>query len=396
MMGTFNLAMLGIAALLMLSVVANRISSVLRVPSLLVFIGIGMLAGSDGPGGLYFNNPSVVQMLGIVALSFILFAGGMETDFPSIKGHIAPALSLSTVGVVVTASIVAAAAHYGIGYSVPEGLLLGSILAATDAAAVFGQLRGRGIKLKEDVLGLVELESGSNDPMAVFLTLGAIAWITEPKFSASSLVPKFVLEMGVGLGIGYVVGRFGSFAQRRMRLGGEAIASVFSLALVLFAYSLASVSHGNGFLAVYVAGLVYGNMRAPIRKVLLSFHDALGWLMQIVMFLVLGLQVFPSHVLAVAPEGLFFAFVLAIVARPIGVLCALGPFRLPKATLGFMAWGGLRGAVPIVLATFPLLAGIKRSDEIFDIVFFVVLVSALVQGTTLPWVAQRLGLQESA
>ena len=391
-MADFNTILLISAVLLVGSVLASKASGRFGVPSLLAFVAVGMLAGSDGPGGIHFDDPAAAQRIGILALAFILFAGGMQTPWKEVRPVIGRSVALATVGIAVSAAIVGVVLHLAAGYSILEGMLLGSIVAATDAAAVFGLLRGQGLSLREDVQALVELESGSNDPMAVFLTIGLTSAITSPNFSFVRLVPTFFVEMAVGLGVGVMVGYAGVVAMRRLKLGQEALYTVVSLAVALAAYSLPGVLHGNGFLGVYVAGLVYGNAHYHRRRGLIRFHDAIGWLMQVGMFLMLGLLVYPSQLLKVALVGTLVACVLMFVARPAAVALALAPFRPKRPVIALLSWAGLRGAVPIVLATYPLLAGVPRASEIFNVVFFVVLVSALVQGTTLPALAGKLGL----
>ncbi len=389
---SFDVILLVISLLLGLSVVASKISSKLGVPVLLVFLAIGMLAGSDGPGGIWFTDAALAQQIGILALAFILFSGGMDTDWPLVRKGWGPAVVLATVGVLVSAGITGWIAHKVAGLSLLEGFLLGSIVASTDAAAVFATLRSRGISLSDDLRAIVELESGSNDPTAVFLTTGLVAIIGGVSLQAGPLVGSYFWQMSVGAAAGWGIGRLGVLAMRRLRLEFDALFHVASIVIVLFAYAGVAVVGGNGFLAAYVAGITFGQGQFRQRKGLRKFHEALAWLMQIAVFLGLGLLVFPGTLPSVAPTGILIALALMFVARPLAVFISLTPFRIPIREQILVAWMGLRGAVPIILATFPLLAGLSGSQEIFNIVFFVVILSAALQGTTLAPLAKALGL----
>ncbi|HET9920732.1 MAG TPA: potassium/proton antiporter [Ktedonobacteraceae bacterium] len=378
--------------LLFLSILGWIISSRTGIPALILFLGIGMLAGSDGPGGIYFDNAEVAQSVGVAALAFILFAGGLETKWHVVRPALGGALSLSTVGVLLTAVIVAVFALVVLHVSFIEGLLLGAIISATDAAAVFSVLGARNLRLKGTLLPLLELESGTNDPMAVFLTIGLTDLLANPHESVFSILLLFVQQMGIGLIAGLVIGWATIWLLARLHLDVEGLYRVFTIALVLFAYGLTALLGGSGFLAVYIAGLLLGNSSLRRMDRLSRFHDSLAWLMQIAMFLILGLLVFPSHLLAVVGSGLLITAIAVFVARPLSVLIALLPFKISIQEKLFVGWVGLRGAVPIVLATFPLLAGVSRAPELFDLVFFVVLASVLLQGTTVPFVAKWLGV----
>jgi len=384
--------MLGVAALLLASIVASKASGRFGVPALLVFLAIGMLAGSDGPGGIEFDYPRAAQWLGIVALAFILFAGGLETRWPAVRPVLRESMLLSTLGVALTAVIVAGCARVVLGCSFLEGMLLGSIVSSTDAAAVFGILRSKNLRLRPHLRSLLELESGSNDPMAVFLTLGMIALIQTPGMGAAGFGFMFLAQMGVGGVLGYGMGRIMALVLNRLDLEFEGLYPAVTLAMVLLTYGLAAAAGGNGFLSVYAAAIVLGNSDFLHKRSLIRFHDGLAWLMQIAMFLTLGLQVFPSRLAAVATPGLTVAFVLMFLARPAAVLLLLLGSRLSWRERILVSWVGLRGAAPIVLATFPLIAGISKAGLMFDIVFFIVLTSGLLQGSSIAWVAARLGL----
>ena len=385
-------AMLGVAVLLLLGVLASRAADRVGVPALLLFLAVGMLAGSEGFGGLPFDDAPVAAAVGTVALALILFSGGLDTNWASVRPVLPHAAGLATAGVALTALGVGLAAHLLLGFSLLEGLLLGAIISSTDAAAVFAVLRSKGVHLKGRLKPLLELESGSNDPMAVFLTVAFLQLLTQPSASAGDLAAGFLLQMPLGAAVGYAAGRFGVFLVNRIKLGYEGLYAVLTLSLALLTYGLAYVVGGNGFLAVYLAGIVIGNRPLIHRRSLLLFHDGAAWLMQIAMFLTLGLLVFPSRLVPVAWEGLLVAAVLMLVARPAAVFLCLLPSRLTTREKAFVSWVGLRGSVPVVLATYPLVAGAPRADEVFNIVFFVVLLSVLAQGSTVPLAARLLGV----
>lgn len=387
-----HLAMAAAAALVLVGVVASKLSARSGIPALLLFLAIGMLAGSDGPGGVGFDDFDLAQSLGIVALAFILFDGGLSTEWASVRPVVRDGLILATAGVAATALIVGWAASVALGISLTAGLLLGAIVSSTDAAAVFSVLRSRNASLKGNVGPLLELESGSNDPMAVFLTLGFLQLLTEPGTSVLSLIPLFVLQMAVGAAMGLGVAWVAVAVINRARLEYDGLYPVVTVAVVLLAYGATALLGGSGFLAVYIAGLRMGNADFVHKRGLVGFHDAIAWLSQISMFLVLGLLVFPARLPGVAARALLVAAVLVLVARPMAVFVALAPSRLAKREKLLVSWVGLRGAVPIILATFPLVEGVPQAETLFDVVFFVVIISVLVQGTTIPLVARRLGV----
>ncbi|MBL4792042.1 potassium/proton antiporter [Citromicrobium bathyomarinum] len=388
-----EVALLVLGILLLATVFAGSISSRFGLPALIGFLCLGMLAGVDGPGGIAFDDYLLTQGVGIACLIFILFSGGIDTDWRDVRRVATPALLLATGGVLISAGIMALAAVVLLGFSPFQGFLLGAIVASTDAAAVFAILRSTGLDLHGDVPALIEVESGSNDPMAIFLVGAALMFITVPEFSPISLVPQFVLQMllgaGVGLGAGYLLPEI--LKRSQYRHGG--LAFVISIAAALIAYGLASVIGGNGFLAAYVAGLVAGNRAYRARTIVSTFQEGLAWLAQVVMFLALGLLITPSNLTGVIVPGLAITFILMFIARPVSVFVCLAPFRQFgwRAKL-FVSWAGLRGAVPIVLATFPIVAGVPSAFAIFNIVFFVVLLSSVIQGPTINWLANRLGL----
>lgn len=391
---TIEYLLLGASLLLLLSIIASKASGHIGVPALLLFLGIGMLAGSDGPGGIHFDNPWLAQSLGVVALTFILFAGGMDTQWASVRRVLGQGIALSTLGVAFTAGLVAWFASVALQMSWTEGLLIGAIVASTDAAAVFAVMRSRYVSLRGPLKPLLELESGSNDPMAVFLTLGVITLITGTSSTPLDLIPMFLRQMVLGAAIGYGTGKVMVLLVNRLRLEYEGLYPVLTLALVLLTYSGSAWLGGNGFLAVYLAGLIMGNSNFIHKRSLMRFHDGLAWLMQITMFLTLGLQVFPTQLPPIVWPGLSLSLFLMFCARPIAVFVTLAFTRLTLKEKTMVAWVGLRGAVPIVLATFPLLAAIPQAGMIFNLVFFIVLTSVLLQGTSIPLVARWLGVDE--
>ncbi len=379
--------------LILVSIGVARLSENLGVPVLLLFLGIGMLAGSEGLGGIYFDDAHLAQSVGVLALVFILFAGGLDTKWSEVRASFFPAVSLATVGVVLTAAGVGLFAFFALKLQFLTALLLGAVVSSTDAAAVFSVLRSKNISLKGRLRPLLELESGSNDPMAVFLTIGIIQIIMNPGTSFGSMVLLFVRQMGLGIVFGFFFGKAMIVMLNRLKSYYEGVYPVFFLALAVLTYGFTTAAGGSGFLAVYIAGLIAGNSYFVYKKSLLRFFDGLAWLSQITMFLTLGLLVFPSHIIPIVWTGLACSAFLMFVARPVSVFLSLLFARLNWREKTFVSWVGLRGSVPIVLATFPLLAGVTGSEAIFNIVFFIVLTSALLQGSSIPAVARLLRLQ---
>jgi cell volume regulation protein A len=350
-----------------------------------------MLAGSDGPGGIIFNDPKFTQFLGAVALIFILFSGGLDTKWESIKPIFKNGLSLSTLGVFITAVTTGVFASYVLKVSIIEGLLLGAIVSSTDAAAVFSILRSKNVGLKGNLRPLLEFESGSNDPMAYFLTISFTYLLTEPDASFIQLVPRFFIGMGLGAVCGYSFGKLMVWIVNHIKLDVDGLYPVLILSLVFFTFSFTDAINGNGFLAVYISAIILGNANFIHKKSMMKFYDGQAWLMQIVMFLTLGLLVFPSQIPEIIPEGLIISLFLMFVARPVSVFIALLRSKdLNIRKKFFIAWVGLRGAVPIVFATYPMLAGVGYANTIFDLVFFISVLSVLLQGTTLGIMAKWL------
>ncbi len=391
-----NLAILAAGIFLLLGIASSKFSARLGVPVLVLFLSVGMLAGSEGLGRIPFENYDLANSVGSVALALILFDGGLRTSLAAVKRVWRPAMALSTLGVLITSLLTGLAAAWVLKLPLLQGLLVGSIVGSTDAAAVFSVLRTSGLKLPDRLTSTLEVESGSNDPMAIFLTLGLIQIITGGADSTQELVVLFLTQFGVGALAGLGVGRLATTAINRINLAYPGLYPLLALAFGLVAFGVAAVLGGSGFLAVYIAGIVLGSSSIVFRRGIFSFHDAIAWLGQIVLFVMLGLLSFPSRLLAVAWEGLLIAIVLILIARPLAVWTSAWPFRFRRRELTFLSWVGLKGAVPITLATFPLMAGVPQSQLIFNAVFFVVLVSAITQGWSLPLVARWLNIGRPA
>jgi cell volume regulation protein A len=386
--------LLGFSTLILVSIFIARISNNLGVPVLLLFLGVGMLAGSQGPGGIAFDDYGLAQSIGITALVFILFSGGLSTHWKIVKPVLWPSLSLATLGVFITALSIALFAHYLFDVSWLISLLLGSIVASTDAAAVFSIIGARNIRIKGNITPLLELESGSNDPMAVFLTLTLIHLVKSTEVSYGLLFMQFIWEMGIGLAMGLLLGKAIVFIINRLKIQIEGLYQVFVFASAFFVYASTNMMHGSGFLAVYVAGMVVGNYNIVHKKNVFRFFDGMAWVAQIIMFLTLGLLVFPSHILTAFKTELSISLFLIFLARPLGVFISLIPFNFSFKEKIFISWVGLRGAVPIILATFPLLAGVAEAQWIFNVVFFIVITSALLQGWSIPFALNLLKLKD--
>ncbi len=383
-----EVALLIAAVLVLLSIAASKLSDKFAVPALVFFLLIGIFAGSSG---IHFNDAWLAKQIGMIALVFIIFTGGFDTDFKDVRPVLLPGLVLATLGVVITALVVGVAAVYLLHFNPLEGFLLGAIVSSTDAAAVFSILRSRRVGLKGSLRPLLEFESGSNDPMAVFLTIVLIRFI-QNDIAPAQLVPAFLMEMGVGALIGYAMARASLTFIQWLKLEFGTLYPALTTAIVLLIYSVTSLLHGSGILAVYVAGMVMGNAEFIHKKTVKQFHEGISWLMQIGMFLVLGLMVIPSEIPAVVGPGMLIAVVLMFVARPLSVALSVLPFGFGINRSAIIAWVGLRGAAPIILATFPLLYGLPQASQMFHIVFFVVLASILVQGTSISLVAKFLGV----
>ncbi|MDQ0193969.1 potassium/proton antiporter [Paenibacillus wynnii] len=374
------------AVLLLIGVLSTKFSTKFGMPSLVLFIAAGMILSHF----IYFNNASLTQIAGIFALIIILFEGGMQTSMRDIRPVIVPALSLSTIGVLLTTGIVGLFAKLILDVPWAESLLFGAIVGSTDAAAVFSVLGGKNIDKR--ITSTLEAESGSNDPMAVFLTVSLIEWILQPDMALWSLIFSFIWEMGIGLVLGFVLAKLAVFLINKINLESSGLYPVMAIGFAVLTYGVAAQIHSSGLLAVYVLGLVMGNSKLIYHRTIMSFNHGFAWMMQIAMFILLGLLVFPQELVNIAWQGLLLSFILMVVARPIGVYLSLlfAKFSFREKTL--ISWAGLRGAVPIVLATYPLLAGLPQGRLFFNVVFFVVLTSAVIQGTTISPLASRLKL----
>ncbi len=387
-----SLALFGV--LLLLSVVSSRAAERTGLPLSLLFLGVGMLAGSEGFAAIVFEDYELTFRLGTLALALILFDGGLNTPVNSIRRVLGPAGILATVGVLLTAGLLALGG-YLLGLPLPIALLVGAVVSSTDAAAVFSVLRGAGINLRRRVGLTLELESGLNDPLAIILTLAVADWAASGGAAPNTLrlLLDVLAQTAIGAALGIGIGIAASVLLPRLALRAGGLYPVFTLAVACLAFAIPSLMGASGFLAVYLAGLAVGHGVVPFRGSVVRVHDAIAWLSQIVMFLMLGLLVFPSRLVAAAPVGLAIAALLALVARPTAVAVCLLPFRYPAREIVYVGWVGLRGAVPIILATVPILAGVPDASLVFDVVFFVVVVSALVQGATVPWLTRRLDLE---
>ncbi len=378
--------------LLFISLLAGKTSYWLGVPVLIFFLAIGMLAGSEGIGGIYFDSPRITQFIGVIALNFILFSGGFDTNWEAVKPIVWQGVTLSTLGVFITAITLGVFVWAVTDFTIYEGLLLGSIVSSTDSAAVFNILRSKNLALKGNLRATLELESGSNDPMAYVLTILFTGLVVNQDASLLSIIPLFIKQLLLGGLLGFVFGRLGKWIINNINLDFEGLYIVLVIAIMMFSFAATDFIGGNGFLAVYLCAIYLGNQDLIHKKKILKSFDSFAWLMQIVLFLTLGLLVFPSHVVPFIGIGLAISAFLILVARPVSVFLSLYFFKIQNRSRWFISWVGLRGAVPIVFATYPLLAGADKANIIFNIVFFVSLTSVLIQGTTLPLVAKWLHL----
>lgn len=377
-----NILLVG-SLLLLLSVVAGKTSYRFGIPTLIFFLSIGMLAGSEGIGGIHFDDPKLAQFIGIVSLNFILFSGGLVTSWETIRPVLWQGIALSSLGVLITALSLGVWVWSLTDFTIYEGLLLGAIVSSTDAAAVFSILRQKSLALKSNLRPTLELESGSNDPMAYVLTIAFLGLVADDQASIWSVVPLFLTQMILGGALGLLFGYASKYLINHIRLGVEGLYPVLTIAIMFVVFSVTDVIGGNGFLAVYLCAVYLGNQDLIHKKTVINMFDGLAWLMQIVLFLTLGLLVFPSQIIPFMGIGLLISLFLILIARPLSVLISLSFFRMKLRRRGYIAWVGLRGAVPIVFATYPMIAGIEKSEMIFNIVFFISVTSVLLQGTTL-------------
>lgn len=384
------------AILIIFGIVSSKLSARLGLPVLVLFLMVGMLAGEDGPGGIVFDNAEIAHALGSLALAIILFDGGLQTPMTSVRQVWKPASVLATFGVLVTAIITGVAAAYILDLSLFYGLLIGAIVGSTDAAAVFSLLRNAGIHINPRLKATLEIESATNDPMAIFLTVGLLEVLVKGLEPGTGLLMLFVQQMGIGSVVGLAAGWLSVRIINRIHLTTSGLYPVMVAAFGLLAFGVAANLGGSGFLAIFIAGVVIGNSRFVFQRSTFLFHDGLAWLGQIIMFVILGLLINPSTLLDVWFEGLLIALVLTLLARPLSVLPVLKLFGFSMREITLVSWVGLRGSVPIILAIYPLMYGLPGAELIFSVVFFVVLISATVQGSTLPLMARALGLTEPA
>ncbi|AYA65348.1 potassium/proton antiporter [Alteromonas sp. RKMC-009] len=383
------------AVLLFVGILSSKLSPRLGLPLLVLFLLVGMLAGEDGLG-LAFDDASTAHALGTLALAMILFDGGLQTSFSSIKLVWKPASFLATFGVAITAGITGYAAAFILGVPPMVGLLIGAIVGSTDAAAVFSILRNAGVHISPRLKATLEIESASNDPMAIFLTVGILELLTSQMKPGWDLAQLFIQQMGIGTVVGLGVGWAAVKLINRITLSAAGLYPVLVAICGFLTFGISASLGGSGFLATFIAGVFIGNSRFVLKRATFMFHDGLAWLSQIGMFVMLGLLVNPASLLKVWLEGLLIAAVLIFVARPLAVAPFLAFAGFNKREIGLVSWVGLRGSVPIILAIFPLLFEIPQAYLIFNVVFFVVLISATLQGSTLPWMAKKLKLIEKA
>ncbi|WP_438710110.1 potassium/proton antiporter [Aquimarina muelleri] len=386
-----NILLVG-SILLFISIIVGKTSYRFGVPTLILFLVIGMLAGSDGIGDIHFDDSKIAQFIGIVSLNFILFSGGLDTNWTSVKPILKEGFVLSTLGVLLTAVSLGTFVWFVTDFTIYESMLLGSIVSSTDAAAVFSILRSKNLALKTNLRPTLELESGSNDPMAYVLTISFLTLVVNQDLSIGSIIPFFFKQMFLGGLAGFSFGRFSKLIINKIKLGFEGLYPVLVIALMFITFSATDFMGGNGFLAIYICSVYLGNQDLIHKATILKMFDGMAWLMQIVLFLTLGLLVFPSQIIPYMGIGLLISLFLIIVARPVSVFLSLMFFKMKLRRRFYISWVGLRGAVPIVFATYPLLAGIEKANMIFNIVFFISVTSILIQGTTLSIFAKWLNV----
>ncbi|TLD86062.1 potassium/proton antiporter [Helicobacter sp. MIT 05-5294] len=388
-----HLYIIAIGIILFISVYASKISEKIGFPLLLVFLILGMLLGSEGIVGIKFDNTLLAQAVGSVSLIFILYSGGLDTHWGHIKPVIVSGVMLATLGVLITAVILAGFIYLMWNVTPLEALLLGSIVSSTDAAAVFMIFRSHRLRLKSNIEPLLELESGSNDPMAIFLTITILQLIVmSGATSVMEWIVQFVAQFAIGGAVGLLCGYTFPKICERLNISQPGLYPLISVAWLFMIFGLSMTLKGNGYLSIYIAGILTNKFAFPYKSHIIAFHDAIAWMMQILVFLVLGLLVFPSQLPQIALPALVLVLVLMFVARPVSVFISLANSRFNKKEKLFISWVGLRGAVPIILATYPFVYELEQSHLIFDVVFFMVLVSVLVQGMTLGVAAKYLGI----
>ena len=380
--------------LLLLCVFANKLSDRFGIPSLLLFLALGMLAGVDGPGRINFQDSRLTNYVGTLALIFILFNGGLLTNWNNVKNELFRGSLLSTAGVFFTALFLFGGAFFIIGLPFETSLLLSAIVSSTDAPAVFAAMRTSDARLSPRLKSLLEFESASNDPMAVLLSLAAVSYINKPQISFGELGFFFANQMFLGIISGLVLGRAAAYILQNSRLPYPGLYPVYGISAALLIYSLTQLAGGSGFLAVYISGIILGNSMFLYRRHLIRFNDSLAWIMQISMFLILGLLVNPHELVGVMPAGFACSLFLMFIARPLAVFICLFRSRFSLREQLLISWAGLKGAVPIILATYPLMEKLPNAQYLFNLIFFLVIISVLFQGKTIPLMADRLNLTE--
>jgi cell volume regulation protein A len=390
-MGHHDAELILIAGVLLAAgIVGALLADRVRIPGLLIFLALGILAGSEGVGGIDFANTNLARTLGTIALVLILFEGGITSGWQEIRPVLGTAASLATVGTLATALLAGVAAKLIFGFSLLEGLIVGAAIAATDSAAIFAVLRNS--TLRKRLARTLEGESGMNDPVALLLVIGFIEWIQKPDYGVGEMLGLLALKLAVGIVVGLALGRLASWVLARIQLPSDGLYPVATIAVAGLAYGVSELIHGSGLLAVYLTALAIGSGSLPARRIVASFHEGIGWVAQISLFILLGLLIFPSALDDVALKGLALSAVLIFVARPIATFLATALTNFDVRERLMLGWAGLRGATPIWLATFPVVAGIRSGDEEFAIVFFVVVTSTLIQGASFEPLAKRLGL----
>lgn len=395
---TENILLIG-SILFFVSILIGKTGSRLGIPVLLLFLVIGMIAGKDG-FGIEFESPATAQFIGVVSLSIILFSGGMDTQINEIRPVVKQGVLLATLGVLLTTFFTGGFIYLVAHMAFPDHavtlvgcLLLAAVMSSTDSASVFNILRSKNLNLKHNLRPLLELESGSNDPMAFMLTILLIQIIQIGEIHTGQIILSFSIQFVVGILAGYLLGLCAVWILNQIKLDNPSLYQIILLTFVFFIFSLTEILEGNGYLAVYIAGLVVGNRRIVYKKYISNFFDGLAWLFQIIMFLALGLLVNPVELIDIAWIGLLIGIFMILIARPASVLICLLPFKwMTFNSRLFVSWIGLRGAVPIIFATYPLLAGVPEAKQIFNIVFFITLLSLLIQGTTVSYTAKLLKL----
>ncbi|MTI32669.1 potassium/proton antiporter [Xanthovirga aplysinae] len=380
--------------LLFISVLLSNPSRKFGIPELLVYLGVGMVVGNGGQYDFVYNYPQTTESLSLIALGFIIFTGGLDTRYVQIQAILKEGLSLSTLGVLLTTLITGGLFSFFTPYSFTEGLLLGAIVSSTDAAAVFSILRTQKIRLKEHIAPTLELESGSNDPMAYLLTISIANYLNGTLTKPVFIISEFLFQIIVGAGFGLIMGKLCIWFLHKFPLKNKGLYPVLLFSCVLFTFTSSKFLNGNSLLAVYITGLIIGNSSYRQKIEITEFFEGNSWLMQVSMFLLLGLQSFPQLILPQAGKGLLVATILIFIARPLSVLLCYLPYKASWKKKIFISWVGLRGASPIVFAIFPVLHGVEHGEDFFNIVFFVVLTSVLIQGSTLTPIAKWLGLVE--